>query len=136
MASVASTTVVPTLDERIQALPQEMQDEIFSRRLALVGSADVIINDTYKPPAQLQVNQESRKEATDIYYFRPATFYHNAKTTDWDFDGQLSRTVVRQSSFGPIKAILFLEDFEFCLHEGVARVAFQRDDSTTGAMTE
>ncbi|GIZ41763.1 hypothetical protein CKM354_000505800 [Cercospora kikuchii] len=55
------------LSERIQDLPQELQDEIFNLTVA-IEPAEVAINKSYKPPWQLRIDRASRKKMTQQYY--------------------------------------------------------------------
>ena len=58
------------LKARIQALPQELQDAIFEKLVALTFARNSIVHitGTYKPPLALQINKKLRSDLAIIYY--------------------------------------------------------------------
>ncbi|CAK1357965.1 unnamed protein product [Cercospora beticola] len=58
---------VPTLEERIQSLAQELQDMILDYTL-LIEPTTVNITDRYQPPWQLSVNRRTRPLVAEHYY--------------------------------------------------------------------
>lgn len=67
--SSASATMysAPTLDERIQALAQELQDIIFDYTVA-IDTEVVTIDKDWKAPWQLQINRATRAKFSKVYY--------------------------------------------------------------------
>ncbi|CAK1358008.1 hypothetical protein CB0940_07334 [Cercospora beticola] len=55
------------LDHRIQALPQELQDEILDLTVAIKPTT-VVIDKSYKPPWQLAIDQALRRKVAQDYY--------------------------------------------------------------------
>lgn len=75
---------VPSLDDRIQALPQELQDGIVEAFLAVDSSATVKISPNYKPPMQLQVNRRLRSIFAKTYYSNSTfQFKDHVVTSRW-----------------------------------------------------
>ncbi|KAI5361183.1 hypothetical protein Slin15195_G122960 [Septoria linicola] len=72
MATPSVTTL--SLEDQIQALPQELQDEIFAYFMALLPAGVITIDKHYKPPVQLQINHKLRAVAIEKYYSRPQAF--------------------------------------------------------------
>lgn len=64
-----------TLAEAVQALPAELYDEIY--RLMFTAPFDLIVNidSMYKPPVELHVNSNSRKQFVKSYYGGNTIFY-------------------------------------------------------------
>ncbi|KAK4494925.1 hypothetical protein PRZ48_014281 [Zasmidium cellare] len=56
------------LDRRIQALPQELQDEILDHVLFIEPGEVTINTASYKPPWQLRINRATRKKVAAHYY--------------------------------------------------------------------
>lgn len=64
-----------TLNERIQALPAEIYNEIYD--LTSTPSSVTHITREYKPPASLQVSRATRRKFSELYYDKDRTFYVN-----------------------------------------------------------
>ena len=77
--TIMSANELNDLDTHIEALPQELQDEIFQRYLegVLKEPITTIIDRSYKSPPQLQINQDSRARASKMYYQHPRVFKLN-----------------------------------------------------------
>ncbi|KXT14089.1 hypothetical protein AC579_802 [Pseudocercospora musae] len=59
-----------TIEERITALPQELQDQILETTLiaSIKLQNVVLITPNYKPPWQLSVNRATRRVVAEVYY--------------------------------------------------------------------
>lgn len=68
-----ATANEPTLEDRIQALPQEMKDMILDFTVAVKPDQTVVIDREHKAPWQLQVNSATRKQYAPTY-FRTSKF--------------------------------------------------------------
>ena len=69
MASTSSPT--PSLVQRVQALPQELQDMIFGYATIPSTSNTDLLPQQYRPPSALQINRKTRGKFASEYY--PAT---------------------------------------------------------------
>lgn len=54
------TNTMPTFDERVQALPPELYQEIYDLTFTPT-STEVFVTKEYQPPALLRINQATRK---------------------------------------------------------------------------
>ena len=63
-----ATTNDPTLDDRIQSLPQELQDIILDFTVAVKPDQTIVIKSKLKAPWQLQINSATRKQNAPIYF--------------------------------------------------------------------
>ncbi|KAK4494304.1 hypothetical protein PRZ48_014602 [Zasmidium cellare] len=62
-----------TLRQRLEALPQELYDEIYDLTFTPDGGTRNI-SDTYRPPAQLQVSRATRLQFSKAYFGDGAVF--------------------------------------------------------------
>lgn len=69
-ANVSHFTPRLTVEERIKALPQELQDQILESTLiaSLKLQEVVTLNKSYFPPWQLSINRVTRKTIAEAYY--------------------------------------------------------------------
>lgn len=67
------------LDGHVQQLAQEMQDYIFQHFMRLLPSSKIILDETYKPPVQTQIDKKSRAGAIKDYYGSPVVISSSAK---------------------------------------------------------
>ncbi|KAK4613918.1 hypothetical protein CLAFUW4_09470 [Fulvia fulva] len=74
--ATATTPQRLSLEQRIQALPQELQDVILDFTVAVKSPNVITLTEThgkkYKPPLCLQVNRKIRRESEQPYYLRAA----------------------------------------------------------------
>lgn len=92
---------IQTLDDRIQNLAQELQDEIFTKYLALAASTDnVQVVPGYKPPIQLTINRSTRTKLRPHYYARVFDFngYSPLKAVCEKFKGKWVRSFLIPTS--------------------------------------
>ncbi|KAI5362817.1 hypothetical protein Slin15195_G101980 [Septoria linicola] len=78
MTSVAAAS--PTLDDRIQDLPQELQDIILEFTLES-PSATVLLTKDYKPPGPLAISRKTRAKAATSYYNNSAFLFEKTSRT-------------------------------------------------------
>lgn len=86
------------LRQYLDALPNELYDEIYK----LVFTADLVsrqITKSYKPPAQLQVSRETRKEFAKSYYRKGAVFYSGSPPVTEEPDEDFVREIVIYSKW-------------------------------------
>lgn len=84
---MASTTALKRLRKRIANLPQELFDQI--KELALAydpASIDRVIDQDYKPPIQLHINHQLRREFLPVYYSTPGVGIFNSTRPEMVFD--------------------------------------------------
>ena len=87
---------VTELFDRIEALAQELKNIILEHYKVLIPEGAIVINTSYKPPPQLQLDRESRAKAIDIYYGRPAIFH-----LDFAFDSDIELLDIWLSALSP-----------------------------------
>ncbi|KAK4613528.1 hypothetical protein CLAFUW4_09319 [Fulvia fulva] len=67
---MSNTSSTPTfsLEDRIQALPQELQDEILEQTIAIEPDTAIILSPSYRPPLGLHLNRKIRHKFASTYY--------------------------------------------------------------------
>jgi hypothetical protein len=60
--------MTPLFEERVQALPAELFNDIFDLVFTLPYPNEVVIDKSYRPPVQLQISQALRNEISKTYY--------------------------------------------------------------------
>lgn len=66
----------PTLDDRIQALPRELQDAILEAWITIDSTTEITITESYKPPSQLHVSRSIRTSFATAYYAHTTFILH------------------------------------------------------------
>ena len=79
-----------TLADRVQALPQELYDEIYHLTFTAVPSIQHISKAKgYRPPSCLQVNRATRKTIAPVYY---SSIFYITREDGWRWIASLSRS--------------------------------------------
>ncbi|EME78669.1 uncharacterized protein MYCFIDRAFT_209035 [Pseudocercospora fijiensis CIRAD86] len=76
-----ATSADTDLDERIQILPQELQDIIFDFTLSPNSDRVIAVTSNYRAPSQLQISRKSRDVAAARYYSSNAFTFTTGKNT-------------------------------------------------------
>lgn len=77
------------LAARVQSLPQELYDHIYSEVFTApfdLAKIEIKVDDSYKPPAQLQVSRASREQFAQSYYGNTLFVFNS----DDDYGGDLT----------------------------------------------
>ncbi|KAK4613493.1 hypothetical protein CLAFUW4_09469 [Fulvia fulva] len=68
MAATASSPTGLTLEQRVKALPQELQDLIYGFTFEQPDPTTITIDANFRPPVNLQINKAIRKSFAALYY--------------------------------------------------------------------